>query len=49
VEAESSFNAPGEAYGDISAQTASRERAARLVAQRLATDLRLKAEAAPGG
>jgi len=49
VQAESSFNVPSEAYGDITAQIASRERAAKLVAQRIATDLRLKAGSANGG
>ena len=49
VEADSSFNVPGEAYGDIAAQIASRERAAQLVAQRIATDLRMKARNAEPG
>lgn len=49
VAAEATFNAPSDAYGDITAQIASRERAAKLIAQRIATDLRLKAGSADGG
>lgn len=49
VRAESSFNVPTESYGDISAQIAARERAAKLLAQRIATDLRLKTRSTDAG
>lgn len=49
TEAESTFNAPSDAYGDITAQISSLERTAKLVAKRIAADLRLKAGSANGG
>ncbi len=49
VLAESSFIVPDAPYGDIAAQTAARERAAGLLADRIVTDIRLKLAAGNGG
>ncbi len=42
ADAESSFNVPISAFGDIAAQTSASDRAATLLAQRIADDLKLK-------
>ena len=46
ADAESSFNVPISAFGDIAAQTSASDRAATLLAQRIADDLKLKLAAA---
>lgn len=47
VSGESSFNVPDGPYGDISAQTEARERAAQQIADRIVADLRIKAAQLP--
>jgi LPS-assembly lipoprotein len=42
VDAETSFAVPDAPYGDISAQTSASDRAMRLLAQKIADDIRLK-------
>ena len=46
AEAESSFNVPLSAFGDIAAQTSASDRAVTQLAQRIADDLKLKLAAA---